>query len=348
MTRKPVVLVVDDEPANRTTLRLMLQADSEVITASSGDEALHLAAERRPVLVLADHKMPGMSGVELLARLRDKHPGCVRMLITAYADRDTLEEAINRAGVYRFVKRPADPAMLRLDILRALEHRASIEAAQRQERLHILGRLAASVGHDLNNYLCPVLAAPAELRSGDAELVSEAISTLEYAAVHLQALSAEMRSIGRGKAPRYQHVSAHLEDTVEGALALCVGGPYTGIVLARSYEPSLPEMRLCTGRIARLVTNLVKNAAEAAGPGGRVEVRVRRDQDLILLEVEDDGPGIPEEHRGQVFDANFTTKDAGVGLGLAICQMIVAGHSGHLELGPGTLGGALFVARLPV
>ncbi len=343
----PLVLVVDDEPANRSLMSLVLRQTVRVVTASDGAEALELSREHRPDLVIADYKMPGMSGLELLTRLRAEHPDCVRMLITAYADRDLLERAINEAGVYGFVRRPADPGMMRLQVTRALEHRDSERAARSRERLHLVGELASSVAHDLSNYLLPVLVAPQELRSAEGADFEEIVCMLESAGVHLSAICEEMRGVARGEVPRYRREACQPSELLEQARLLCSGGVYSEGSLSWSIQPDLPTMGLCPGRIVRLMTNLVKNAAEATGPGGQVWVRVLGQDAGLRIEVEDDGPGVPPAIRGRLFEPTFTTKQTGAGLGLANCSLIAAGHGGSITLGESAQGRTLFVVSLP-
>jgi signal transduction histidine kinase len=93
--------------------------------------------------------------------------------------------------------------------------------------------------------------------------------------------------------------------------------------------------------------NLVRNAAEAAGAGGRVVVRLSEDGAGAEIAVEDSGPGIPAERRDRLFEPFFTTKPRGTGLGLAVSRAIARAHGGELaEVGmPG--GGARFTLRLP-
>jgi len=104
--------------------------------------------------------------------------------------------------------------------------------------------------------------------------------------------------------------------------------------------------------LRRVLFNLVRNAAQAvlgrAGSAGRVRVRLERDEDFWNLDVDDDGPGIPEEMRETVFDPYVTTKDDGTGLGLSIVKKIVIEHGGTIRAGQSDLGGARLRLRLPV
>jgi signal transduction histidine kinase len=97
-----------------------------------------------------------------------------------------------------------------------------------------------------------------------------------------------------------------------------------------------------------VLQNLVQNAHEAAPAGVRVTVRSRRDGDLAVLDVADDGPGIPAAVQARLFEPYFTTKTSGTGLGLAICRRIVEGHGGALRLLRTGPDGSAFAIELPL
>jgi signal transduction histidine kinase len=101
-------------------------------------------------------------------------------------------------------------------------------------------------------------------------------------------------------------------------------------------------------KLRQVILNLVRNAAEAGGAGGRVEVEVVAEADGGgRITVDDTGPGLSAEARARLFEPFFTTKEAGTGLGLAVSQGIVRAHGGALEAGSSPAGGARFSLRLP-
>lgn len=113
---------------------------------------------------------------------------------------------------------------------------------------------------------------------------------------------------------------------------------------------SPPELvaRLDVDAIQRALLNLAQNAAQAAPePGGHVWISARAEEDALILEVEDNGPGIPEDQRARVFEPFFTTKQKGTGLGLALVQKCVEHHGGTVSVSSGAHGGARFSLRLP-
>jgi signal transduction histidine kinase len=111
------------------------------------------------------------------------------------------------------------------------------------------------------------------------------------------------------------------------------------VVVERSYEPNLPVITAYGGELNQVWTVLLENALDAIKSRGHIRLRVRRASDLVLVEVEDDGPGIPKEQQGRIFEPFFTTKAPGHGLGLGLdtAQRIVRMHRGFLtvESAPG-------------
>ena len=116
------VLVVDDEPENLEVLNALLEGEYEVYTATSAAVALEVLASGATVdLVIADQRMPAMTGVELLARIASERPDTVRIVLTAYDDVGPMMEAINRGAVFRFLVKPCAPEELLLAVREGLE-----------------------------------------------------------------------------------------------------------------------------------------------------------------------------------------------------------------------------------
>ena len=117
------VLVVDDEVlVLKTFARVFETSDIRVLSAASGEEALAIALREPVGVVVSDHSMPGMSGVELLAVLKDHSPDTVRILMTGLTDHRMVVAAINRSEAWRFVAKPWNHAELVAMISEALHH----------------------------------------------------------------------------------------------------------------------------------------------------------------------------------------------------------------------------------
>lgn len=124
------VLLVDDEPDIRESLKMLLEASLEgveVEPAASGALALDALQARPFDLIITDYKMPGMNGLDLLARAKKAAPRTPRLLITAFPDLDIAIRAINEAGIENFFTKPFDPDQI-LRVVRQLLHEQRVQA----------------------------------------------------------------------------------------------------------------------------------------------------------------------------------------------------------------------------
>ncbi len=117
------ILIVDDEEDILYSLRLLLEREGyQVLTATGGEMALALAQAAPVSLIIVDQRMPGMSGVDLLQRIRLRWPDVICMVLTGYADMDAAMAAVNKGHVHRFFLKPWEDAELRAEVRQALEY----------------------------------------------------------------------------------------------------------------------------------------------------------------------------------------------------------------------------------
>jgi response regulator RpfG family c-di-GMP phosphodiesterase len=118
---KPRILFVDDEPRIVRLLEMLFRQDYEVFTATSGAEALLIVESKRPHVIVSDQRMPKMTGIELLFKVRHQNPNIVRILLTGYSDLVAIIGAVNEGEVYRFLNKPWDDNELAQTIREAAE-----------------------------------------------------------------------------------------------------------------------------------------------------------------------------------------------------------------------------------
>lgn len=229
------------------------------------------------------------------------------------------------------------------DAITAAEEREQLqrelELAQRRESV---GLLAGGVAHDFNNHLTAILAETA-LADGSRDEAPEALRRIEATARRLRELTAELLALsGRGELRLEEFCpDVALEETV---------------VLARTTVRKRAELVCLPGKTTRgvrgdptqfrqLVLQLLLNAGDAAVR--QVSARSYTDGDTWVLEITDDGPGVPNELRTRVFEPFFTTKPGARGLGLSTAQAIALRLGGTLTLVEDGRPGATFALRLP-
>jgi PAS domain S-box-containing protein len=227
------------------------------------------------------------------------------------------------------------------------EEKLALEA----ERLRVLGESVAGIAHELNNPLTGVvgylqvvldegppadLAEPLTKAAREAERMVRTIRTL-LAFGHRRAPSrqpADLAELAR-QVRDFREYQLHVND-----ISIQVEGDV------------LPPALVDPDQVRQVLLNLVKNAEDAirdSRVGGRIVIRTRIGEGVLRVEVEDDGPGVPQELAGRIFEHFFTTKPAGhgTGLGLAICRQILDVHGGRVFLERPPTGGARFVLEFP-
>src|SRR3954468_22549706 len=133
---KYTLLIVDDEPDVCDSVHDLLRREFRVLKAHSGQEGYRLMQEEEVHIIMTDQRMPQVSGVELLTRVKAKNPQAVRMLFTGYADLESIIAAINQGHVYQFLKKPWQPEEL-LEAVRqaSVEYERLIADADESEKL---------------------------------------------------------------------------------------------------------------------------------------------------------------------------------------------------------------------
>jgi two-component system sensor histidine kinase PilS (NtrC family) len=221
------------------------------------------------------------------------------------------------------------------------------EAMRRSDRLAAVGKLAAGLAHEIRNPLASMcgsielLGSAPGLNAKDRRLMQIVLREGE----RLEALVRDFLSFARPTPPQLGRVDVGrlLEET------LAVAGPEAkarGLTLSAETAPGL-LVRADGDQLKQVVWNLIRNAREACDSGGALRVRLLRDGDCVVLEVEDSGAGIAAEDLARIFDPFFTTKERGTGLGLAIVHRIVEAHGGRITVKSVPGQGSVFRIELP-
>jgi signal transduction histidine kinase len=223
---------------------------------------------------------------------------------------------------------------------------AATVRAMEAERLAVLGRIAAGLAHEIRNPLGSITGSIEMLRESPSlgEEDRRLCDIIKRESRRLNDLVGDMVDLSRPRAPQPEavDVAALSREVVELAsnaerasdLTIQYSGP-AGAAIAR-----------CDGaQMRQVLWNLVRNAVQASSPGKTVTVRVQPRDTNVLLSVEDAGPGIPQETTDKIFDAFFTTRTHGAGIGLAVVKRIIDDHApmgARITVESGGSGGASF------
>ncbi|HYF01424.1 MAG TPA: hybrid sensor histidine kinase/response regulator [Planctomycetota bacterium] len=369
------VLLVDDEQENINLLVNILGEEYALLEARDGRAALDLLKRHRIDLILTDQRMPGITGVELLEKVRELQPDCVRMLVTAYPDVTNAIQAINRGHVNRYVAKPFDSRELRLAIAQELRHLDVVRANLRlnEEKARMVDELfrANRELRELNRMKDQFLA------NCSHELKTPLVSGLGY--VDLM-LSGGLGTVEARQQKGLKIAKRNLErllGLIENLLALAKGRFRPGVVKmarfalrplveecvdslrARARKKSLhvsvrwprpaPMIRGDERQIHSVLTNVLTNAEKFTPEGARILVQVSPPrQGRVRVTVTDNGPGPELSRRGiEMFRSTDDPRTAGLGIGLTLARQILEAHGGSIRLERGRRGGARVSFDLP-
>jgi signal transduction histidine kinase len=238
----------------------------------------------------------------------------------------------------------------------ALKLREAQDRLIRSERLASVGRLAAGLAHEIGNPIAALLGLEDLLLTGDLapDEQRDFLVRIRSETERIHRVLRDLLEFARpASAP-----SRRTEDepgSVSEALADVVAlvrpqQALRDVELLVVASEDLPRVALGRERIMQVFLNLLLNAADATGPHGHITMRAERQDDQIVIAVEDDGPGIDPAIVPRLFEPFVSTKEVGkgTGLGLAVCRGIVESVGGSIRLDEGRERGAAFVVALPV
>ncbi len=219
----------------------------------------------------------------------------------------------------------------------------------RSEKLAALGKLASMVGHELRTPLGVIKNSTYFLRMKLSETVED-----EKVKEHLNILDAEVNTSDRiitdiliyGRIKEPELARTNINHVVKECLS-AVGVP-ENIEVATELNSELPEILADRAQLRQVFSNIISNAVQSMPEGGRLDIRSIGKDEFIEVDIADTGQGIPKENLNKIFEAFFSTTGTGTGLGLTVCQSMIEGHGGSIEVESEVGKGTKFMVKLPV
>ena len=364
-SKKPRVLVADDEPDMLRYLKSQLTLNFQVIEAVDGRQAIEKASQFLPDVIVCDMMMPEKSGLEVCREIRERtHTKSTPILmLTARADEETKLTAL-AAGANDFITKPFSTTELRVRLKNLVDTfhlqqklvrqnqllEATIEQLKEtevqlvhSEKLASLGRMSAGIIHEINNPLnyaktgLYVLRNIMESPSTDEKEASlEVLQDIQEGIDRIDRIVSDLRIFTHPNVTQIERIQ--IVDLVTSALRLLSHELYNKVTVENEIST---DQTIWANRneVIQVLVNLLQNAIYAVEKKHSAEkptIRLTAFQDYqhSLLIIRDNGEGISPENISKIFDPFFTSKDVGegMGLGLSICYRIMQQHGGSIEV----------------
>jgi signal transduction histidine kinase len=382
---KHCLLVVDDEADLVHSVQDLLRFDYRVLGATRAVDGLKIMEKEQVHIVMTDQRMPEMTGVEFLKRLRESHPEVIRLLFTAYADIKAVTDAINQGSVYRYITKPFEPQELQAVLRQAVERyelaadrkkllaelqeknlqleSANTELRQANDLKKAFIRVAS---HELRTPLTIVLGlsdlgrqtpgVPPQVSQWLERIYAGSIRLNERVDLMIKLLMADRfeRTLIRkavALAPLLHSAAADITTFIEQRKQkLNVDAP-----------ADLGTIQVEEDKIRDCVFQLLVNAIKFTPDGGTIRLSAKRLPDGgTEIQVADTGVGIDPSSLARVFDPFFTRFDVsrhssgifefdrrGLGLGLSVVKAFMEMHGGRVKVESEVNRGSTFTLTLP-
>ena len=382
-----LILYVDDEHANRVVFGQTFAKRFRVKCVASGDRALEVFDEEPVAVLITDQRMPGMTGEDLLARVKVSSPDTIRIIVTAYSEVDPILRAVNEGLVARYIIKPWDRAELEQILNWALQvydlgrRDSAVQLRLMQtERMLTLGQVAASVIHDLRQPLASIslnatqlvlhaAAAPmiTRLMAGRSEPaldhderdrvrdlaqeLPEIAEDLRLASVFMTDVLNQLSQFQQLRVASSSPPSVDPVAVIRTAVSMCrADSDASGCSLINDVTQELPHVRTTTSQLLQIVINVLRNAQQAVErnpEGGKVVIHALERADDVRFAVRDDGAGMSEEFLAKVGTPFFTTREEGTGLGVAQVRRLVGSAGGTMQIESAVGMGTTVIFTIP-
>lgn len=355
------ILIIDDEEVVLDSCTLILEGTGyPIATATNGTQGLELVQEFQPDLVFVDLKMPGISGFEVLERIRAIDLNIVTIVITGFATVSSAVDAMKQ-GAYDFLPKPFTPDEFRLIVQRGFEKRRLVLEAMalRAEKEMLREQFAAVISHEVRSPLGAIQQSLMALQMEVADRLDEdqkrrlerlkvrIDDLLKLIQTWLRVMLVDVSKLRETFKP--VSVPEVVTKAIESVQPQAVR---KDIQVVASVDPILSPVNGDEGTLVETLVNLLNNAVKYSHVSTQVAIRAEEKEGEIWLSVADTGIGIPKDELPFIFEDMYVGKtgqkvEKSSGLGLAISRRVVEAHGGTISVESELGKGATFVIRLP-
>jgi signal transduction histidine kinase len=347
-----IVLIDDEARLLHTLARFLEQQGHQVLRGANFAAVADQLHPGRFEVLITDIVMPEFDGMRVLREVVEQRQ-CQEpvILITGEPNLETASEAVRR-GAFDYISKPVTKDKLLEAVSRGLRHvqllrerdQARLMEMHVLRNLAMLGESASVLTHEIRT---PITSLRHALRAVGEKLGIEDRVLVEEFIGNLNKIERMLgQTLSFAKPLRLQLQDSDIGELIASCVREVGNLPImAGMSVEVRIEPGLVA-HLDPQLFGEVVTNLLRNAGEACNGNGHVEVVANREKGALVLEVTDDGPGVPDQRREEIFRPFRSSKDYGTGIGLAFCRKVVESHGGTISLVPRPGSGACFRVEL--
>lgn len=245
--------------------------------------------------------------------------------------------------------------LVRVDQEKEIMNQQIIESG----KLASLGELAAGIAHEINNpvaimveeagWIGDLLSEDTFQGSDNLDEFKRALAQISKQGIRCRDITQKLLSFARKSETSLSVV--HINEVIDEVVGICgQHAKYANVSIGTEYAPALPSIEMSQTEIQQVMLNLINNALDAMEKtGGKIEIKTAAERGNIVIQVSDNGPGIPEKNLSRIFDPFYTTKPVGkgTGLGLSICYGIVSRMGGKITVKSAAGAGTSFYLYFP-
>lgn len=353
------ILYVDDEQNNLNGFKATFRFEYNIFIASNAAQAYeYLKAHPEISVILCDQRMPKKTGVQFLEEVRDMFPDPVRILITGYADIESVIDAVNRGHIYRYIKKPWTDNDIRSAIEEANKFYLTnsllvSKNKELQSAYDELGKFAYSITHDVRGPLLSIVGALDLAKNMDA--TPELRELLDLMADAVKKLDEYIRSTHEYY--KFKRGVLHFEEIDFRKIVTDISALFkiTGLTRNIAFTSSVVQDEPFFSdemSIKMILNNLLSNAfsyQRRDAPDKYVDISIEVINDNAEITVKDNGIGIHESHINNIFTMFYraTTEEMGSGLGLYNVKDALNKLNGTIEVSSKINSGTVFKVTIP-
>ncbi len=343
MNDKIHVLYIDDEDNNLKSFRATLRKDFKIFTAIDAEEGLRIAQEEEIHVVIADQRMPGMTGTEFFEKMVKINPDPIRILLTGYSDISSVIDAINKGEVYRFIDKPWNIEQIKNSIKNAADiYFMRMELKEKNiklKKLHSeMNQFVYSLSHELRGPLMSIsgISKLAKLEIID-PLTREYFDMIDSATVKLDDYIYKMLDFYRSTKIDHKVTKVDFNEIMKQQMEAYhakfdLSNFHLNIQVNQTSDFFSDE-----AKIRVILNNLFSNSVQfqkSETEQKNINLTIEVLEEKAIISVEDNGIGIESKHHPEVFNlfTRATQKNVGVGLGLYMVKEAVEQMGGSIDL----------------